>query len=107
MAEITVQVADRAGATLAYTTVAATTAAAPDWFVNTGREVLHVQELGSGGTLALVRTGQVDGQTPADRAIVVAAGQTVIVGPFPTQWYSSSVSLYKSAGGIKVAVVRQ
>ncbi len=61
-------------------------------FVNTGCELLIVSA-SAGCTVTLNVAKKVDGQQPAAKAVAVGAGETKIIGPFPT-------AAYNQAGGV-------
>jgi len=79
--------------------VALDTAAAGggDSFPNTGREYLYVANGdASSKTVTLVYAATTDGQAITNRTVAVPAGESMLIGPFPT-------SLYNDANG-RVAV---
>ena len=70
-------------------------AAAPggDEFANTGREVFYFSNAdGSSKTVTFVTQTTVDSLAVADKAVTVDAGDSVLVGPFPTSTYNDSNS---------------
>jgi len=69
------------------------TASATDEFVNTGKALLLVEHTNSGGTTATLTISMqktVDGLTVADRTVSIGAGETHLVGPFPTEYYNDN-----------------
>lgn len=95
--EFTPQSGDRSGAVAVANTLGGTALADADYFANTGREWLRLSST-AGGTVYMVRRASVDGQTPPDKPIVVPALTPVFLGPFPIEYFSSTVSIYKTAG---------
>jgi hypothetical protein len=65
---------------------------AGDSFANDGRTLLAVYN--SHGSAARTVTidiqKDVDGQDPASRTVTMAAGQTMLIGPFPTGIYNDA-----------------
>src|SRR5262245_20914970 len=92
MAILTVKLTSRSGLDLAGSVAASS---GGDQWLSDGTELLWIQ---NGGAASIVLTLKfnaavaVDGQTPANRTVSVAAGQLLIVGPFP-------VGEYKDPGG--------
>ena len=66
-----------------------------DAFVNTGKEIVVVNN-GSGApitvTLKFGTNGKVDGQAATERTVTVAAGAVKAIGPFPTAAYNDANS---------------
>lgn len=60
-----------------------------DQFANTGQEIAVIKN-GSGSpiTVTFVTQATVDGQAVGDLAVVLAAGETRSIGPFPTGIYN-------------------
>lgn len=89
-------------------------AAGGDVFENTGSELLAIKNGGGGAiTLTAVTPATVDGQAVADLTASIGAGETRLVGPFPTAYYSAggvtggNVSLtYSGVTSVTVTVVR-
>lgn len=87
MATLTVQAISRAG--LEPTLQAA--ASGGDQFANTGREFVRIDNGGGSAVTVTVTTPQtVDGLAVADRTVSVPAGETRLVGPFPTANYNDA-----------------
>lgn len=88
MATLTIQPIARTGPTV-LTPVAA--AVGGDLMPNNGQEFLSVVN-GSGAavTVTAAITKTTDGVTPAGKAITVAAGATVMFGPFPPTQYNDA-----------------
>lgn len=62
-----------------------------DTFVNNGRELLHIKNAsGAPITVTVVTPKTVDGQAVGDLAVVVPAGATHLVGPFPPDVYNDT-----------------
>ena len=84
---------------------------AGDSWANTGAEALLVENTGTGSvTLTFTTYKQVDGLDVADLQVAVPAGETHLLGPFPTDVYNdpdgnAQVS-YSSTSGVKVALVK-
>jgi len=107
MATLNVEVADRGSTAITFQAVAATTSAEPDTFANTGKEFLFVKDTDDGGSINLVITGSVDGQTPTPKSVTVPASTFIIIGPFPQTSYSSTMQVYAGASSdIEVGVIR-
>ena len=88
MATLTVNTITRDG--VLYAVVAA--AAAGDQFANDGRTFLAVYNAhGSASrTVSIDIQQDVDDQDPPDREVTVAAGETRLIGPFPTGIYNDA-----------------
>lgn len=88
MATLTVNTITRDG--VLYAVVAA--AAAGDQFANDGRTFLAVYNAhGSASrTVSIDIQQDVDDQDPPDREVAVAAGETRLIGPFPTGIYNDA-----------------
>ncbi|NBB84213.1 MAG: hypothetical protein GVY28_12515 [Alphaproteobacteria bacterium] len=85
-----------------------------DQFANTGVEVLLVRHTNSGGssvTLSVPIPKQVDGEAVDDKEIVIGAGETHLVGPFPRETYNNgdgNVSLeWDSVTDLEVMLLRK
>ena len=107
MATLSVVVAGRPGVDV--TGVAA--AGGGDAFANTGHEMLVITN-GDASSHSVTAHFQKspDGLTVTDRAVAVAAGKTMIIGPFPTDLYNDTNNLvqlsYTAVTSVKVAVVK-
>ena len=108
MATITAVSPDRAANSFTFDAAAS----GGDDFVNTGTELLlikHTNGAGSAVTLTIVTTREVDGQSVADKEITIGAGETHLLGPFPTGIYNDpdeKVSFsYDDETDIEVAVI--
>ena len=83
---------------------------AGDSWANTGAEALLVENTGTASvTITFSTYKQVDGLDVADLQVAVPAGETHLLGPFPTDVYNdpdgnAQVS-YSSTSGVKVALV--
>jgi hypothetical protein len=89
-------------------TLAAVDAGNGNSFVNTGRELLIIDNGdASSKTATIVSTATVDGLAVADLPVVVAAGKRAVVGPFPPSVYGSPVTVTWSAGTSVKAMVLQ
>lgn len=104
MAALSTVTAVRAGVSVAG--VAAN--AGGDTFTNTGAEVLIVKNGHSSPQTVTVVTSQTsDGLAVADRAVAVANGAEVALGPWPRYVYGSTVSLtYSGVTALTVAVLK-
>lgn len=106
MTEFTPQDGGRVGTALVANAIGGTNLATADYFANTGREYMYITST-AGGTVYIHRTKAVDGNTPDDKAVVIPALTPVILGPFPTEFFSSTNEFYKAAGGtVSVAIIR-
>ena len=79
-----------------YTGVAATYAAVgvSDTFANTGEEVIHIKNGGSGATTVTVTSAQQCNQGFShDIEVTVNAGAEKFIGPFPTNRFNNSSGL--------------
>lgn len=107
MAVLNVQQAKRAANSIAMTSADT----GGDSWANSGAEALLVENAGTSSvTLTFTTYKTVDGLAVNDLQVVVPAGETHLVGPFPTDIYNdpdgnAQVS-YSSATGVKVAVVK-
>jgi len=84
----------RAGVDLAATATAAD-ATGNNW-TNTGGEILFLKNGGGSSitlTLAFGPGAVVDGQTPTNKTVTVAAGKEFLVGPFPVSIYNDTTNL--------------
>lgn len=86
-----------------------------DGWANTGQELLivrHTNSIGSDVTLTVATTITivVDGQDVDNREIVIGAGETHMLGPFPASYYNDAEGLvslaWSSAADIELAVLR-
>jgi hypothetical protein len=104
MAVLSTVTAVRTGVSVAG--VAAT--AGGDTFTNTGAETLHVfNGDASPITVTLTTTATVDGLAVADRAVTVAAGARLAIGPFKRLEYGATVSVaYSAVTSVTVAVLK-
>jgi len=81
-----------------------------DVFPNTGKELLLIKN-GSASpiTLTIATPATVDGLAVSDRTVAIPAGETHLLGPFPTSYYnnaSGQVALtYSDATSVTVAVL--
>jgi hypothetical protein len=109
MATLTVATAVRT--TNGVNLVGVSAAGGGDVFPNTGSEVVVIKN-GSGSpiTLTVVTPATVDGLAVADLTASIGAGETRMVGPFPTAVYSDgsgNVSLtYSAVTTVTLAVVK-
>jgi hypothetical protein len=83
-----------------------------DAFPNTGAEVIVIKN-GSGSpiTLTVVTPALVDGLAVTDLAVVIGAGETRMVGPFPSGTYADpttgAVSLtYSAVTTVNITIVK-
>lgn len=81
-----------------------------DAWNNTGKEVLLVENTSAGTvTLTFVTYATVDGLAVDDLQISVPAGETHLIGPFPTEVYNDANGQagvnYSSAAGVNVALL--
>jgi len=107
MATLTVVTASRDGVDIA----GAAAAGGGDAFANTGYEVVLIKNGdGSDHTVTFVTQQTVDGQAVADKAVVLTAGHTYAIGPFPTGIYNDANSLvqmtYTAVTSVTVKVVK-
>jgi len=88
MATLTVNTVTRTG--VLYAVVAA--AAAGDQFANDGRTLVAVYNSHgtASRTVSIDVQQDVDGQDPPSRTVTVAAGETRLIGPFPTGIYNDA-----------------
>ena len=66
---------------------------AGDQFANDGRKLLlieHTNDAGSTVTLTADVQKSVDGETVTDKTIDIGAGETHLIGPFPTGIYNDN-----------------
>lgn len=93
MATLTVQTLDRDGLDTTTTDVAADVGG--DEFNNDGKQTLFSVNNASGSpiTVTFVTPITVDGLAVADRDVVVAAGSTSLIGPFPRSDYNDANNL--------------
>jgi len=92
MATLTVKTIDRAGVDLDAQLVAADGVNGDDW-LNTGKEFVVVKNADTASktvTLDIIKT--IDGQSVTDRTVTVAAGKTMIIGPFPVDTYNNPLN---------------
>jgi len=62
--------------------------------VNDGKKTfIHVDNAGTEITVTLATPGTVDGLTISDREVVVPAGESRMIGPFPTAYYGSTLTV--------------
>lgn len=91
MATLTVTEVTRAGVIVTTLTAAA---AGGDQFPNTGRELVMFKNGDVAAKTVTLVTGAAgadpDGLAITDKTIVVAAGDTVVMGPFPTGIYNDA-----------------
>ena len=109
MAVLTVQAVTRAGLNLTDALVAAS--AGGDSFANNGLEVLAVVNAGgSSVTVTLPYVATADGQTITSRTVVVGAGKTALIGPFPQALYNDANNrvavTYSGVTSVSVAALR-
>ena len=74
---------------------------------NNGETV--IKAINTGGvsrTLSVPLTVTVDGQPVGPRTYSIAAGQTLIVGPFPTWWYGQTMHLNASSDEVYLSAMR-
>ena len=109
MTVLTVNSVTRAGLNLTATLTAAGNSG--DSWAGTGQEILAVangSESSITVTLAYQRT--FDGATPSNKTVSVAAGKTLLIGPFPQILYNDTNQrvnvTYSSASSVTVAVFR-
>lgn len=91
MAILTVITVDRSGYNFTDNAVAA--GASGDSFANDGQVGLYIfNGDGSSMTLSLAFSADaaVDGQTITARTVVVAAGKALVIGKFPSEWFTDS-----------------
>lgn len=87
MAILTPTAVSRAGNPLTSTAASA----GGDSFPNTGKEFLVIKNGGAAAiTVTLDIQQTVDGQAVTDKTVSVAAGATVLIGPFPTGIYNDA-----------------
>lgn len=82
-----------------------------DQFANTGQELVVIDNGGGGPvTVTFVTPAIVDDIPVPDKTLVVPAGKTYIIGPFPNQWYTDSIGLlhitYSGVTSVTVRVLR-
>ncbi len=88
MAVLTVQDIVRAGLQASYTAVAAS-----HTFTNDGKDtVLHVVNGATAMTVTIVTSATADTLAIADRTVSVGSNEDHFIGPFPTQWYGTTVT---------------
>lgn len=56
-------------------------------------------------TVTISLPGKVDGQAVTSRAATVAAGATVLLGPYPPQYYGSTLSITCDSATVKLAAL--
>lgn len=99
MAELTVQTVTRLGVTMSAQNITGTSGT-PDTFSNNGQTVLFLYNAAVTDTTVSAKFDYtVDGKAPADKAVTVPASTTanpVAFGPFPTNLYGNTVSIYTS-----------
>jgi hypothetical protein len=81
---LTVQQINRSGLTPTYSGVNADGHALP----NAGQEFVHIKTGGTSCTVTVHTPGTVDGQTIADRTIVIGTNAERFIGPFPPAVYN-------------------
>ncbi len=62
-------------------------------FTNSGKEFLWVAHDNAGGTdsdLTITTHKTIDGEAVADKVVTIGAGETHLVGPFPTSIYNDA-----------------
>ena len=90
MATLTIKTLDRTG--LDVTVADAAADVGGDEFANDGSRTFYSVNNGSGSpvTVTFVTPVTVDGLAVADRDVVVAAGSTSLIGPFPRSDYNDA-----------------
>jgi hypothetical protein len=106
MATLTVVDAKRSGNGQDLVGVAA--AGGGDSFPNDGSTILVIKNGGGSPiTLTCVTTITIDGLAVTDLTATIGAGETRAVGPFPTNYYSTTVSLtYSGVTTVNVCALR-
>lgn len=88
MATLNVTTVSRAGVNLTTAAQAADTGGADKW-TGTGKEFLFISNgSGSSYTATFPIQAQTDGQTVPSRTVVIPAGDSALIGPFPPQLYN-------------------
>ena len=83
-----------------------------DDFVNTGKEFLFVKKTDAASrTLTFDILTTVDAQAVTDRAVVVPAGKTLLIGPFPQAVYNDPATgklgiTYSAVTNLSLAVIK-
>jgi hypothetical protein len=111
-ATLTSTAMSRAGADLTVLAVAAD-AGKTDKFTNDGVSFIYINNGGGSPITVTLNWGTgatVDGQTPTARTVSVTNGHAVLIGPFPTGFYSDSNGFmswtYSAVTSVTVAVVK-
>ncbi len=110
-ATLTITTMSRAGVDATSAAVAAS--GGGDKFLNDGASFLYVNNAG-GSSITVTLTwgvgGAVDGSTPTAKTVSVTNGHAVLIGPFPTQFYSDSNGYmnwtYSATTSVTVAVIK-
>ena len=93
MATLTVNTIDRLGTIADFASLLVAAAGGGDAFPNDGATFLVVQNNDASSktvTVAFLSTVTVDGQVPPNKQFTVSAGKTLIVGPWPQNFYSDT-----------------
>lgn len=104
----TVNLVTRAGVD----TVGAAADATGDEWANTGQEFVEIKNGGGGGiTVTLNITALLDGAAAVNPTVSIAAGQTKIIGPFPTSIYNNASTgrakvTYSGVTSVTVAAIQ-
>ncbi len=106
MATLTLNVVARAGVTVSL----ASAAVGGDEFVNTGQEFFMITNGGGSINVTISTPNSVDGNAIADLVVVVGAGVTMFIGPFPKGTYNDSANkvqiTYSGVTTVTVGVFR-
>ncbi len=107
MATLTPATAVRDGIDIA----GAAAAGGGDAFANDGTQFVLIKNGDiADHTVTFVTQVQVDGQAVADKAVVLTAAHTYLIGPFPTRWYNDANDLvqmtYSAVTSVTVKVVK-
>jgi hypothetical protein len=102
---LTVNTVSRAGVNVTSEGVAATSGG--DSMPNTGKEMLVLMNGDDAAhTVTLTYKATTDGQAISNRQVIVAAGDTTIIGPFPVPLYGNPVGwTYDAITSVDVAAI--
>lgn len=106
MATLTVQDVVRAGLEATY----ASAAAGGDEMPNNDGKKMFLHVVNGGGSdcvMTITTTAVVDGLAVADRTVTVTAAEERFIGPFPIEYYSTTVAIaYDQVTSVTIAALR-
>ena len=91
------------------TAMVAADAGLTDWWVNTGNELVVINNAGGSGITVTENLGtnaSVDGLTPTARTKSIAAGKWAILGPYPPTIYNNTANSFMTLGWSAVTSVK-